>query len=139
LKYKLKAKIEMKKIMLVFAMLAFCIGFAAAQNQADIKFDKTEHNFGSFSQAKGSVSTVFTFTNVGTAPLVIHQAIASCGCTVPEYSKEAVLPGKTGTIQVTYDAHDKYGHFKKSVTIRTNAKTETVRLFIEGEVLVDVK
>ena len=121
-------------------MLSLCIGYAAAQNQADIKFDKTEHNFGAFSQEKGTVTTVFTFTNVGTAPLVIHQAVASCGCTVPEYSQEAVLPGKTGSIKVTYDARDKYpGHFKKSVTIRTNAKTEIVRLFIEGEVLADVK
>jgi len=130
----------MKKVLLVFAMLSLCIGYAAAQNQADIKFDKTEHDFGAFSQEKGTVTTEFTFTNVGTAPLVIHQAVASCGCTVPEYSQEAVLPGKTGSIKVTYDARDKYpGHFKKSVTIRTNAKTETVRLFIEGEVLADVK
>ena len=130
----------MKKIMLVFAMLTLCIGYAVAQNQADIKFDKTEHDFGAFSQSKGTVTTEFTFTNVGTAPLVIHQAVASCGCTVPEYSQEAVLPGKTGSIKVTYDARDKYpGHFKKSVTLRTNAKTETVRLFIEGEVLADVK
>lgn len=129
----------MKRIMLVFAMLSFCVAYAVAQNQADIKFDKTEHNFGAFSQSKGTVSTVFTFTNVGTAPLVIHQAVASCGCTVPEYSQEAILPGKTGSIKVTYDAHDKYGNFMKSVTIRTNAKTETVRLFIKGEVLADVK
>ena len=130
----------MKKIMLVLTMLTLCIGFAVAQNQADIKFDKTEHNFGAFSQDKDTVSTVFTFTNVGTAPLVIHQAVASCGCTVPEYSQEAVMPGKTGSIKVTYDARDKYpGHFKKSVTIRTNAKTETVRLFIEGEVLASAK
>ena len=50
------------------------------------------------------------------------------------------MPGKTGSIKVTYDARDKYpGHFKKSVTIRTNAKTETVRLFIEGEVLASAK
>jgi len=130
----------MKKVLLVFALLAVCISYASAQNQADIKFDKTEHDFGAFSQSKGTVTTEFTFTNVGTAPLVIHQAVASCGCTVPEYSQEAVLPGKTGSIKVTYDARDKYpGHFKKSVTIRTNAKTETVRLFIEGEVLADVK
>ena len=130
----------MKKVIMLFSMLVICICYAVAQNQADIKFDKTEHDFGAFSQDKGTVTTEFVFTNVGNAPLVIHQAVASCGCTVPEYSQEAVLPGKTGIIKVTYDARDKYpGHFKKSVTIRTNAKIETVRLFIEGEVLADVK
>lgn len=130
----------MKKVLLLFAMLVFCIGFAAAQNQAEIKFDKTEHDFGAFSESKGTVSTVFTFTNVGNAPLVIHQAVASCGCTVSEYSQEAVLPGKTGTIKVSYNASGNYPqHFKKSVTVMTNAKTPSVRLFIEGEILADVK
>ena len=97
----------MKKYLLITLMLVCAFTYANAQKQADIKFDKTEHNFGAFSQDKGTVSTVFTFTNVGTAPLVIHQAVASCGCTVPEYSQEAVMPGKTGSIKVTYDARDK--------------------------------
>lgn len=63
----------------------------------------------------------------------IHQAVASCGCTVPDYTKEPILPGKTGTIKVTYNGTGKYpGHFKKSITLRTNAKTEMLRLYIEG-------
>ena len=67
------------------------------------------------------------------APLVIHQAVASCGCTVPEYTKEPIQPGKKGTIKVTYNGTGKYpGHFKKSITLRTNAKTEMMRLYIEG-------
>ena len=80
------------------------------------------------------VSCTFTFTNIGDAPLVIHQAVASCGCTVPEYTKEPIMPGKKGTIKVTYNGTGKYpGHFKKSITLRTNAKTEMVRLYIEGD------
>lgn len=80
------------------------------------------------------VSCTFTFTNVGDAPLVIHQAVASCGCTVPEYTQEPVMPGKTGTIKITYNGTGKYpGHFKKSITLRTNAKTEMMRLFVEGD------
>ena len=63
-----------------------------------------------------------------------HQAVASCGCTVPEYTKEPIMPGKKGTIKVTYNGTGKYpGHFKKSITLRTNAKTEMVRLYIEGD------
>ena len=80
------------------------------------------------------VSCTFTFTNVGDTPLVIHQAIASCGCTVPTYTQEPVLPGKTGTIKVTYNGTGRLpGHFKKSISLRTNAKTEMMRLFIEGD------
>lgn len=119
-------------------MLVMSIGFAWAQSQADIKFDKTTHDFGAFSESNPVVTTTFTFTNVGNGPLVIHQAIASCGCTVPEYTQEPVQPGKTGTIKVTYNGKGRFpGKFKKSVTVRTNAKTELVRLFIEGEMLAD--
>ena len=88
---------------------------------------------GTFSEAETVVSCFYTFTNIGDDPLVIHQAVASCGCTVPEYTKEPILPGQSGTIKVTYNGAGKYpGHFKKSITIRSNAKTEMMRLYIEG-------
>ena len=115
-------------------MSVVAISNALAQGQAEIKFDKTTHNFGSFSEKEPVVSCTFTFTNVGDTPLVIHQAMASCGCTVPTYTQEPVLPGKTGTIKVTYNGTGRLpGHFKKSVSLRTNAKTEMMRLFIEGD------
>lgn len=122
----------MKKILFFVAMLVIGISYASAQT-ADIKFDKLTHNFGTFSENSPIVSCVFTFTNIGDAPLVIHQAIASCGCTVPDYTKEPILPGKTGTIKVTYNGTGKYpGSFKKSITLRTNAKKDMLRLYIEG-------
>lgn len=68
----------MKKIALFVAMLVIGISYASAQT-ADIKFDKTTHDFGTFSENNPVVSCVFTFTNIGDAPLVIHQAVASCG------------------------------------------------------------
>lgn len=67
-------------------MLVVGIGYARAQGQADIKSDKTTHNFGTFSGSSPVVSCTSTFTNVGDAPLIIHQAMASCGCTVPKYT-----------------------------------------------------
>lgn len=113
-------------------LLIACVGFASAQ-QAQIKFDKTTHDFGKFSEAQPSQECTFKFTNTGTAPLVINQAVASCGCTVPAYTKEPVAPGKTGQIKVTYNGKGKFpGHFKKSITIRTNGKPEMTRLYIEG-------
>ncbi|MDR0891862.1 MAG: DUF1573 domain-containing protein [Mediterranea sp.] len=124
----------MKKIILSMMLLMVGTAFAFAQKAADIKFDQTTHDFGQFPESSPVVSCTFTFTNIGDAPLVIHQAVASCGCTVPEYTKEPVMPGKTGTIKVTYNGTGKYpGHFKKSITLRTSAKTEMVRIYIEGD------
>ena len=124
----------MRKIFLLSLMMIMSIGFASAQTKnADIKFDQTTQSVGEFSVKEPVVYTEFTFTNIGSAPLVIHQVVASCGCTIPEYSKEPVLPGKKGKIKVTYDGTDKpNGYFKKSIIVRTNAKTPTSRLFIEG-------
>lgn len=116
-------------------MMLICgFAFASAQNQAEIKFDKTTHNFGKFSESSPKVTCVFTYTNVGDAPLIINQAVASCGCTVPEYTKAPVQPGQKGEIKVTYNGEGKFpGHFKKSITVRTNGVVEMTRLYVEGD------
>ena len=98
-----------------------------AENVAEITCD------GKFSKDEPVVSCSFAFTNTGTAPLIIHQAFASCGCTVPTYTKEPIKPGERGSIDVTYNGKDKFpGHFQKNITVRTNAVNEVVRLTIEG-------
>ena len=124
----------MKKILL-FTMLFFCgMNVALAQKPAEIKFDKLTHHFGTFSEKEPVVSCTFSFTNVGEMPLVINQAVASCGCTVPEYTKTPIQPGEKGEIKVTYNGTGKFpGHFKKSITVRTNGAVEMTRLYIEGE------
>ena len=121
----------MKKTLLTVLMLVCGIAFASAQ--AEIKFDKLTHDFGTFSESTPVVSCTFVFTNTGDKPLVINQAVASCGCTVPEYTKDPVKPGEKGEIKVTYNGTGKFpGHFKKSITVRTNGKVEMTRLYIEG-------
>ena len=121
----------MKKMIFIALMLVCGIGFASAQ--AEIKFDKLAHDFGNFPESSPVVSCTFTFTNTGDKPLVINQAVASCGCTVPEYTKDPIQPGKKGEIKVTYNGTGKFpGHFKKSITVRTNGKVEMTRLYIEG-------
>lgn len=124
----------MKKI-LVFTMLLFCgMNVVLAQKPAEIKFDKLTHDFGTFSEKEPVVSCTFAFTNVGESPLIINQAVASCGCTVPEYTKTPIQPGEKGEIKVTYNGTGKFpGHFKKSITVRTNGAVEMTRLYIEGE------
>ena len=117
-------KLILTTILSIFAMVTFAAG------EAEIKFEKTSHDFGTFSESSPKVTCVFKFTNTGDKLLVIHQAIASCGCTVPQYPKEPIKPGEGGEIIVTYDGAGKFpGHFKKSITLRTNAKQEIVRLY----------
>lgn len=125
---------KMKKIIMMTLMLVCGMTAVMAQRPAQIKFDKTTHNFGSFSENEPKVSCSFTFTNIGEQPLVINQAIASCGCTVPEYTKTPIQPGEKGEIKVTYNGTGKFpGHFKKSITVRTNGAVEMTRLYIEGD------
>ncbi|MBQ0049277.1 MAG: DUF1573 domain-containing protein [Bacteroidales bacterium] len=101
---------------------------------AEIKFDATTQNLGKFPSSDPIRKCVFTFTNTGTAPLVIHQALASCGCTVPNFSKTPIKPGEKGQIEVTYNGTGKFqGHFQKTITVRSNAKNEVVRLTIAGD------
>ena len=105
-----------------------------ADKAAEIKFDTLFYDFGTFSEKSPVVKCSFRFTNTGDAPLVIHQAIASCGCTVPTYTKTPIKPGESGTIDVTYNGKGKFpGRFKKNISVRTNAKnSELVKLTIEG-------
>jgi len=127
----------MKRILTLSLMLFAIVGMAVAQEQkAEIKFEKVNHDFGKFTSKDPVQQCVFTFTNTGNAPLIINQAIASCGCTVPSYTKDPVKPGEKGTIKVTYNSKGMFpARFRKSITVRTNATTEMVRLYIVGELV----
>ena len=130
----------MKKLILTTVLLVFGMTTMMAQKPAQIKFEKTTHNFGTFSEKEPKVTCTFTYTNVGEQPLVVNQAIASCGCTVPEYTKNPVKPGESGEIKVTYNGAGKFpGHFKKSITVRTNGSVEITRLYIEGDMTEEKK
>ena len=121
----------MKRLLLVLCCMAALMPLTA-QAQAVIKFDKTSHDFGKFKESAPQTYS-FVFTNTGDQPLIIQQAFASCGCTVPTAPKDPIKPGEKGVIKVQYNGKGKFpGHFKKSITIRTNGKVEMVRLYIEG-------
>lgn len=129
----------MKKVLLISVLILSCMINIKAQSdnekkQAEIKFEKLSHNFGTFSETDPVVTHVFVYTNVGESPLIINQAVATCGCTVPEYTKTPVQPGEKGEIKITYNGTGKFpGHFKKSITIRTNGVIEMTRLYVEGD------
>ena len=139
-----------KSLLLLFILLIASTGFAQEvtkleentqeeikqRDKGEMKFEKTRHNFGVFAQDTAIVTYAFEFTNVGKSPLIIHQASASCGCTVPEYTLEPIMPGEKGTITVTYNGKGrKPGVFRKSITIHNNGKQTPVRLYIEGEMI----
>ncbi len=123
-------RLILASILSVFGLLAF----AAGGGEAEIKFEKTSHNFGTFPESSPKVTCTFKFTNTGDNLLVIHQAMTSCGCTVPQFPKEPIKPGESGEIKVVYNGAGKFpGHFKKSITIRSNARQEIIRLYVEGD------
>ena len=127
----------MKHRMPALALALFFLGSSSLFAQAIIKFEKSSHNFGTFKE-KDAQTHVFKFTNTGDEPLVVQQVFTSCGCVARSFTKEPVLPGKSGEIKVTYNGKGKMpGKFSKVITVRTNAKPNVTRLYIEGTMTVD--
>lgn len=117
------------------------LGSTALQSEAEKQGAKLNQpgtdgktwDYGKIEKASTGVR-FFKFTNTGDAPLVIQNAKGSCGCTVPSYPKEPIMPGATEFIKVKYDTK-RVGNFTKSVTLTTNSKTNTsTRLLIKGVV-----
>ncbi len=98
-------------------------------------WDKTTYDFGDI-KYKEPQTAEFILTNDGNEPLIITYAKASCGCTNLKYSHEPILPGKSITISVTYNARGK-GNFRKTVTIKTNANDNPQILQIKGKVIME--
>ena len=98
-------------------------------------FAESEFDFGKIIQGE-KVSHSFSFTNTGKRPLIISDVSATCGCTVPSWPKEPVLPGEKGNISVIFDSDGKKGSQLKQITVLTNAVPSTKVLNIKGEIIV---
>lgn len=99
-------------------------------------FKETTINIGTFPAESPIKECNFIFTNTGDSDLYIHQAFASCGCTVPSFPKNAIKPGMSDTIKVTYNGERKSpGYLRKSITIHNNSKKEMIKLYITGKML----
>lgn len=110
---------------------------AATTNAADAPvFTMTSdtYDFGDV-QANSTTERVVEFTNTGNSPLVITAAKASCGCTVPEFSKEPIAPGGTGTLKVSFKAPATNGKQTKTVTLTTNTASGTDRFKVAANVV----
>lgn len=99
-----------------------------------IKFDTTYHNFGTLIQGE-KVAFTFYFKNAGTSNLIIKDAFSTCGCTVPNYSKEPIAPDKEGKIEVIFDSEGKRGLQYKTVTLKLNTERKEKTLTIKANVL----
>jgi hypothetical protein len=116
---------------LLLLLLTAC-STPVTRNDAGIRFNEQEHDFGSLAPKK-AVEYQFEFTNPGETPLLITDVKTSCGCTVAEWTKTPVNPGKSGIVNIGYDAEFP-GIFHKEIYVHYNGPGSPVVLKIKGEV-----
>lgn len=136
----------MKKIALLFSLVIisfFCVNGQTTPaatpppaptnpNAPVITFEKMVYDYGTIQQ-KANGACEFKFTNTGKEPLILTTVRPSCGCTIADYPKEPILPGKSGVIKVGYNTNNA-GSFQKTITVNSNAKNAEVTLTIKGNV-----
>lgn len=120
---------------LIVLLFSFLI---QAQNGAKIEILAKNNtiDYGEVIKGKDNGIRSFEFKNIGDKPLIINNVQSTCGCTIPEFPKSPVLPGKTDFIKIKYNM--KVGPIRKTITVETNAVNFSdgrVVLKIEGEVI----
>jgi hypothetical protein len=121
----------MKSLLILLFTVLIISNLSAQTTTSTLAVKETEHNFGKIPQGK-PVYYNFEITNTGSVPLKLENVQASCGCTTPEWNKEAIAPGATDNIRVGYNAATE-GDFDKFITITYNS-TETKQIKIKGTV-----
>jgi len=106
---------------------------ATAANAPVMKFENDTHDFGKI-KTGDKVTYDFKFTNTGKSPLIITDAVATCGCTKPEVPKAPVKPGENGVIHVTFNSAGKVGLQDKQITVTANTNPAQSRVHLIGEV-----
>lgn len=99
-----------------------------------IKWDESVYDFGTIQQGE-LVERKYTFKNIGTAPMVILNATSTCGCTIPEWPKNHILPDSTGYVIVRFNSKNKDGAQNKEVTIFANTLPNHSKINIKGMVV----
>lgn len=102
-------------------------------NVAKIAFSETRFDFGEVREGE-VVTHTFQFTNDGKQPLIIQNARSTCGCTVPEWPKDPIPPGESGSISVRFDTKNKKEQQTKPITITANTFPSVTRIYLMGYV-----
>ena len=124
----------MKKLLLTLTAFTFSAILFAQKTAADVaKFTSETIDLGKIKQGVPAVAT-FVVTNIGKEPLIIEQANPTCGCTMGDYTKSPIAPGKTGTITATYNAAAA-NHFDKHLTVKFAGVDEIKSITLTGDVL----
>ena len=138
----------MKRIFTIITCLSMITGLSALKAQTVdpkkmngpvIQFENTHHDFGNMKEDDGDVVHVYKFKNIGKEKLKLTQVQPACGCTIAEYTKEFVDPGKEGYVKATFSVAHKQGRIDKSITVHTNGEPEILLLTFGGTVLPHVK
>jgi hypothetical protein len=108
-----------------------------AQGEPVILFDTLEHDFGTIIEGE-SVVCYFDYQNRGGEDLLITGVEATCGCTIPSWSREPLKPGAEETMEVIFDASGRSGEQRKLITVKSNASNQEVRLTIKATVINNV-
>ncbi len=97
-----------------------------------IKFEKTVHDYGTINKnANGDCD--FKFKNTGNEPLILSDVIPSCGCTIPDWPKSPIMPGKTAVIKIKFDTN-RTGSFSKTISVISNATEDRITLTVKGNI-----
>lgn len=99
-----------------------------------LAFETTSHDFGTINEGQKVVHT-YKFKNTGEAPLIIQSAQPSCGCTVPDWTKEPIPVGGTGFVKAEFDSNGKPGVNNKSITVTANTWPKTTQLNFKAMVV----
>ena len=105
----------------------------ALKDSTTVQLIDSVYNFGNIKQGQ-SVSFNFKFKNTGKKALVVTNASASCGCTVPEKPQRPIMPGQTSFIKVVFNSTGKSGHQEKNVTVSANTNPSFPTIKLMGEV-----
>lgn len=123
----------MNRVYLFFILL---MGVAFTSNaQADFTFKIASHDFGKINPGKDTLWYNFSFTNTGNEALQIQDVKTSCDCTLAEWPKTTIQPGKTGIIRGGFKIENKSGPFEKNIIIIANTSPATTFLTIKGEII----
>ncbi|TAF73409.1 MAG: DUF1573 domain-containing protein [Bacteroidetes bacterium] len=124
----------MKNTVKIIFFILF-VSFSQIFAQADFKFEKTEFDFGTVTEKDDTLWVDFKFKNIGSEPLVISEIKTACECTLADWVKKPVMPGKEGIIKAGYKYKGKSGSYNKTLTIMANTLPAVSQLVIKGVIL----